>query len=83
MSRFDMGVCLECGKPMTAALRLRDHDQPEPGSIMVCIYCSHVMEWDGSRLIPLTDEAIREIAGDPEFLETVAFTNFYQREARE
>ena len=73
-------ACLNCGKVLDAADRLDDDGAgPERGSIIVCLYCSHVMEWDGEKLVPLSEEAMRAIAGDPEFLELLAFTDFYRK----
>jgi hypothetical protein len=79
-TRLEMGACLNCGQRLTSAGRVpHDDEKPEPGSIMVCIYCSHAMEWDGAKLTPMSDEAIKEMAGDKELLNAVAFTGAFQR----
>ena len=33
---------------------------------MVCADCSYIMEWDGSKLIELTDAAMKELEADSE-----------------
>jgi hypothetical protein len=82
--RVDQGVCLNCAKPMTGVGMLgADAPEPSEGDIMVCLYCSHVMEWTGSRLAELSDETIKEMAGDPEMLEAIKFTSAYQRWAKD
>jgi hypothetical protein len=49
------------------------------GDITVCLYCSHVMEWTGEKFSELSDEAIEDIAGDPEMLEVIKLTEAYRR----
>jgi hypothetical protein len=78
--RFDQGgVCLNCGEPLTGAGALSTAAKPDKGDIMVCLYCSHVMEWTGERLAELSDGAIEEMAADPEMLKTIEFTAAYRR----
>jgi hypothetical protein len=57
--------------------------KPRKGAIMICLYCSHVMEWTGKRLAELSDAAIKDMAGDPEMLEHIKFTAAYQAWAKE
>lgn len=66
--RFEQGQCLNCAAPLSG---LTGPDSVDPGSIMVCAYCSHIMEWTGERLAELSNEAALAIAGDPEVLAVV------------
>jgi hypothetical protein len=82
--RVDQGQCLNCGTPLTGAGVLgEDAPQPSEGDIIVCLYCSHVMEVKGGRAAELSDEAIKDMAGDPEMLDTIKFTSAYQRWAKD
>jgi hypothetical protein len=83
-SRIDQGHCLNCGKPMTGVGVLGAEDpEPSEGDILVCMYCSHVMEVRSGRAAELSDEAIKEMAGDPHMLEAIKFTSAYQRWAKD
>lgn len=76
--------CLDCGKPLTGVgVLTRDAPQPSEGDIMVCLYCSHIMEWRQGKLAELDDQAIRDIAGDQDILDAVAFAGFFQRSLKE
>jgi ribosomal protein L40E len=75
--RFQQGACLNCGAPLSGVTG--DRDGVDPGSIMVCAYCSHVMEWTGERLAELSDEAIKGIAGDPDVLAVVEATAMFRQ----
>lgn len=76
--KFQMGRCLNCGAPLTGVTG--PEGDPDPGCVMVCAYCSHVMEWDGAKLAPLSDEAIDDIAGDPDVRDVVELTGLYRQE---
>jgi ribosomal protein S27E len=79
---FKQGHCLNCGAPLSGVTGPKDVD---PGSIMVCAYCSHIMEWTGDRLAELSDRAMRDIAGDPAVMAVVEATALFrvaQRPAR-
>ena len=78
--RFDkMGKCLNCGAKMSGITG--PLDDPEPSSaIMVCAYCGHIMEWNGEKLVELSDEAARDIAGDPDVIAAVNLAGAFQRE---
>jgi DNA-directed RNA polymerase subunit RPC12/RpoP len=76
-------ACLNCGKRLDAADAFSTNAKPRKGDLMVCAYCSHVMEWTGKRLAELSDEAIKEMAGDPEMLQTIEFTSAYQQWAKD
>ncbi len=75
---FQQGLCLNCGTPLSATSAAHDRS-PRKGSIMICLECSHVMEWDGARLIELSDEALNAIAGAPELVKTVETTGAFRR----
>jgi hypothetical protein len=78
-ARIDQGACLNCGKPLTGAGSLYADRVPEPGDVLVCAYCSHVMEWTGERLAEPSDETLKVIAGDKRMLDAVAFSTAFQR----
>ena len=81
--RLGLGPCLNCGQPLTGVGALGSAALPSKGDLMVCLYCSHAMEWSGEALSELSDEAIKEMAGDPEMLDTIKFTSTYQKWARD
>jgi hypothetical protein len=64
--------CRSCGREMSGATDSHDPDQPvlpKPGEISICLYCSHVSEYGPDlKLVPLSDAALLEIAGDPRFI---------------
>lgn len=76
--KFQQGPCLNCQAPLTGITG--DGGSPDPGAIMVCAYCSHVMEWDGKKLVALSDETIKDIAGDPDILAVMKLTGQYREE---
>jgi DNA-directed RNA polymerase subunit RPC12/RpoP len=77
-ARLDQGRCLNCGKGLDAVTSLED-SMPKQGSIMVCTYCGHLMEWTGERLAELSDEAIEEMAGDKDLLAMVELRDRFRR----
>jgi len=77
--RIDQGRCLNCGAELTGVGALSHANKPRDGDITVCLYCSHVMEYKGGRVVELSDEAINDLAGDPEMLAAIQFTAAYQR----
>ena len=77
-ARLDQGRCLNCGKGLDAVTSLEDR-MPKQGSIMVCTYCGHLMEWTGERLAELSDEAIEEMAGDKDLLQAMAVVDRFGR----
>lgn len=76
-------ACLNCGKTLDVADALSTDAKPDKGDVMVCLYCSHVMEWTGKRVAELSDEAIKEMAADPEMLKIIEFTAAFQRWAKD
>lgn len=77
ISRHKTGHCLNCGHELTG-ISAPVTDQPKPGDVMVCGYCSHVMEWTGETLVELSDEAIKELAGDKDLVAAVDFAAAFQ-----
>ena len=73
ISRIKSGHCTHCGHELTA-VGADVAAQPSLGDVLVCAYCSHVMEWTGEALAELSDEAIQAIAGDPEVIAVVEAT---------
>jgi hypothetical protein len=77
ISRLKQGHCLNCGHELTG-ISAPVAAQPSPGDVMVCGYCSHIMEWTGDKFVELSDEAVKEIAGDPDVLAAVDFAHHFQ-----
>lgn len=77
--RFQQGQCLNCGAPLSG---ITGPEGVDPGSIMVCAYCSHIMEWTGESLAELDDEAMRAIAGDPNVIAIVEATALFRQAQR-
>lgn len=74
------GNCLNCGKEMSGSTNPSGGGGPEVGSIAVCIYCGHVMEFGiGLVLQQPSDETILNIAGDPEFLKIMCAVGSFRR----
>jgi hypothetical protein len=63
-------VCLGCGGKIDGATHVGEEDTtPDPGSVVVCIYCGHIMAYDeGLKLRELTLEEQLDVAGDPRIL---------------
>jgi hypothetical protein len=79
---FDMGACLNCGERLDG-VTTTSQPLPDPGDISVCAYCSHLMEWDGAKLIPPSEEALKEIAADKDVLAAVELAGRFQRSLKE
>ena len=60
--RFQVGNCLACNTRMDGISGRKE--DPDVGSVMVCADCSYIMEWDGSKLIELTDAAMKDLEAD-------------------
>lgn len=86
MTYLRIGVldCLNCGQPLTG-LGMVGEDAPPPGEgdVLVCLYCSHLMEWRQGLLAELDDQAIRDIAGDPDIIQAVNFADAFQKERKD
>lgn len=78
--RFEVGKCLQCGRHMDG-ISGQEID-PYPGAIMLCADCSYVMEWDGAKLVELSEKAMKDLAedvGDENGLKAaIALTRAYQ-----
>jgi DNA-directed RNA polymerase subunit RPC12/RpoP len=77
ISRLTQGHCTNCGHELTG-ISAKTADQPKPGDVLVCGYCSHIMEWNGDKLVELSDEAMKDIAGDADVLAAVDFAAAFQ-----
>ena len=63
-------TCLSCHKVMDAAMSVHNDNKPKDGDITVCMYCGHIMAFDADyKLVNLSDEQMREVAGDPRIIE--------------
>lgn len=61
--------CLACKHRLDAAQDVYGDQLPSSGDITICLYCGHVMAFaDDLSLRELTDEEVREIAGDPRII---------------
>jgi hypothetical protein len=68
-NRLSSGNCLNCGVEIDSATSVGHRHQPRPGSIAICIVCSHIMAYDENiHLREMTDEECLAIAGNPELL---------------
>jgi DNA-directed RNA polymerase subunit RPC12/RpoP len=76
--RFEQGRCLNCGRKLTGYSAFTAGG-PSAGDVMVCGYCSHIMEWDGDRVVELSDQAVKDIAGDPDVLAALEFARHFQK----
>jgi acetyl-CoA carboxylase beta subunit len=57
--------CLNCGKLLDGATCIDNDSMPDPGDVTICIYCGHLMMFDAQmRLRDLSDEKVRQVAGD-------------------
>ena len=61
--------CTNCGKDMDAADPTSGGRGPKPGDVAICFYCHHLMVY-GDELIlrELTDQEIKQVAGEPEII---------------
>lgn len=60
-------ICLDCGKRLDCATRLRGADAPVPGDVTICLNCGHIMVFaDDMTLRNPTDAEIVAIAGNRE-----------------
>ena len=72
-NRVKESACINCGAALTAATAVEgvgDEERlPEPGDLTVCMYCKHLMMFaDDLTLRNLTDDEMKEVAGDPRML---------------
>jgi len=62
-------LCLHCGKPLDGATSVNVDAPPDPGDVVVCLFCGHIMAFaDDLTLRPLTDAEANEVAGDERIL---------------
>ena len=76
--RTKRGVCLNCGKKLTA-VGVVEGDTPPPsdGDLAVCIYCYHIHIFDGGKMRNPTVAEIGEFRDDPELLKVMKFNELY------
>lgn len=65
--------CPNCGAELDTAAQLCGDDEEagglKPGDITICINCSHICAFDDDhKLRNLTDQEIRDVAGDPRII---------------
>lgn len=67
--------CRNCGREHDATTRAvdagddrLDKTRPEPGDVIICLHCGHLMEWTEAGFAELSEEAARAVAGDPRVL---------------
>lgn len=62
--------CVSCNKVANMASHVSDPlAKPDPGDVMICLYCGHVMVFDNDlRPRQPTDKEMYDIAGDPEIV---------------
>jgi DNA-directed RNA polymerase subunit RPC12/RpoP len=75
--RFKQGACLHCGKELDGISGPKGHD-PQKGSIMVCGYCSYVMEWGGEGFAELSEAAMKELETEPDLKQALARTRAFR-----
>jgi hypothetical protein len=62
-------ACLSCGEPLEGATCVGHDSAPAVGDVTICIYCGHLMAFDTDlKLRELSDEQVREMAGDGRIL---------------
>ena len=81
-TRLPPDPCVECGKPLDAAVFTADDKVvPRPGDISMCFYCGHLTAFtDDMRRRELNTEEIRDIAGDPILLQLQRARGEYLRD---
>lgn len=62
-------ACTNCGRIVDSATGVSTNNQPNPGDAAVCVGCGHIMAYAEDRTLrELTDDEIKEVAGNPEIL---------------
>lgn len=62
--------CTACGHELDGATAIDDNIlAPKSGDVAICIHCGHLMAMDDQlNLRNLTDEEMKEVAGDPRII---------------
>jgi hypothetical protein len=69
MTDIPVSRCLDCGKILDAATDAFGDEKPAPGDASICFHCGHIMAFaDNLTLRPLTDEEIKQVAGDSKII---------------
>jgi hypothetical protein len=79
--RFKMGRCLNCGVKLSGVTGPPDDPKPE-SAFMVCAYCGHLMEWNGRKLVALSDQGARDAAGNQDMLAVQELVGEFQADLR-
>lgn len=74
--RYKLGNCLACNKFMDSVTG--PAGGVPNGSIMICAYCSHVMQWNGKKFIELSPEIMEEIKDMPDLKEALTRAKLFQ-----
>lgn len=62
-------ACLNCKAVNNGATCIGHDVAPQPGNIVICIECGHIMAYDNNmQMRKLTDKEMIDIAGDPRIL---------------
>jgi len=74
--------CVNCGATFDASTRIGGTEAvPQDGDITVCLYCRHIMVFEGGKPRNPNDAEMRRIAGDPRVVRLVdAIAEFKTRE---
>ena len=67
--RVEPHNCSSCGTKLDGVFEVGGNTPPEPGSIMMCWRCGHLMAWDGQRSRELNAEEARYCAGNKTLLQ--------------
>lgn len=78
-TRLKSLMCLNCGANLTAATNFEQYARPQPGSVMICVVCAHIMVYDENlEFRSPTDEEVVEMAGHPEIVKHMKALASYQ-----
>jgi hypothetical protein len=74
MTHIPVSHCLDCGEQLDAATHIGgDQHKPDPGDVSICVRCGHIMAFaDDLTLRRLTDEEMKQVAGDRLIIKTRA-----------
>jgi hypothetical protein len=81
--RIPESNCLNCGKVIGSVTNVAGYHVPTVGSVSICIYCGHVMEFGiGLILIKASDETLQMIAADEDFLTGMKVVSLFNKEKK-
>jgi RNase P subunit RPR2 len=84
--KIEGAVCPKCKRPASGATGMGndEHPQPEPGNLVVCLYCGALSRYD-AKLHPqpvAREERRRILRRDPRLRELVELAEWVTREKR-